>query len=448
MNEATSPPGTELSPDSTVSPRTSTKRILAASMLGTTVEWYDFFIYGTAAALVFSEVFFPHSDSATGTLVAFATFGAGFVVRPLGAVVIGHLGDKYGRKPMLMATVLLMGGATVAIGLLPSYAAVGVWAPSLLVLLRLLQGFAVGGEWGGAALMAVEHAPAHRRALYGAFTQAAVPLAYILSAGVFLAVEGALTHDALLAWGWRVPFLLSIVVIGIAVLVRSGVAESPTFVTGRDRPERLPLIQVLTRYPRTVLFTVGAVMATSTESYLNQIFLLSYATTQVGVSAQSMLVVTVICSAVTIGLVLGAGRAADRFGGRSVAMIGAVGLALLAFPTFAVVNTGSFAGILAIRLVGCVFSAALYAPIAAILASSFSVRVRYTGVSLGYQVAAILGGGFAPLIAQALLTATGTWTAVAGYFVGVCVVSVICLALLGTAAKENGGPPAVSAVTP
>ncbi|WP_432845053.1 MFS transporter [Amycolatopsis sp. CA-161197] len=417
--------------------KVSTARVLAAAMLGTTIEWYDFFIYGTAAALIFSQVFFPSSDPATGTLTAFAAFGAGFVMRPLGAVIIGHLGDKYGRRPMLVATVLLMGGATVAIGILPSYAAIGIWAPSLLVLLRLLQGFAAGGEWGGATLMAIEHAPRHRRTFYGAFTQAAVPIAYLLSAAMFFVLQGALDRQALLSWGWRIPFLLSIVVVAIAIVVRSGVPESPEFAAKSKRPQRPPLLQVLTRYPRSVALTIGLTIVTSTDFYLGQVFLLSYATTHAGVPASSMLLVTIMGSAVNAGMTFVAARVADRVGNRAVFYVGLIGLALLAFPTYLIVNTGSFAAILAVRMLGNAFNAAAYAPIASILAATFSVKVRYTGISLSYQVAAVLGGGFAPFIAQALLTATGSWMAVAGYSVTLCVISFVSMSLLGKAAKEN-----------
>jgi len=417
--------------------KVSSARVLAAATLGPTVEWYDFFIYGTAAALIFSQVFFPNSDPATGTLTAFAAFGAGFLMRPLGAVIIGHLGDKYGRRPMLVATILLMGGATVAIGLLPSYAAIGIWAPSLLVLLRLLQGLAVGGEWGGAALMAVEHAPPHRRSFYGSFPQAAVPAAYLISAAVFFVLQGALDRQALLAWGWRVPFLLSIVVVAIAVFVRSGVTESPEFAAKSKKEGKAPLRQVLIKYPRTVALTIGATIVTSTDFYIGQVFLLSYATTKAGVSAPSMLLVTIIGSAVNAGMTFVAGYLADRIGNRMVCFVGLGGLALLAFPTYLIVNTGSFWAILAVRLLGNTCNAFAYAPFAALLAAAFSVKVRYTGVSLSYQAAAVLGGGFAPFIAQALLTATGTWMAVAGYSVAVCVISFVSLSLLGKASKEN-----------
>ncbi|WIV52990.1 MFS transporter [Amycolatopsis nalaikhensis] len=417
--------------------KVSSARVLVAAMLGTTIEWYDFFIYGTAAALIFSQVFFPSSEPATGTLTAFAAFGAGFIMRPLGGVIIGHLGDKYGRRPMLQATVLLMGGATVAIGILPSYAAIGIWAPALLVLLRLLQGFAAGGEWGGATLIAIEHAPPNRRTFYGAFTQAAVPIAYLLSAAMFFVLQGALDKHALLAWGWRIPFVLSIVVVVIAVLVRSGVAESPEFRAKTKKSEKLPLLQVLTKYPRTVALTIGLTIVTSTDFYLGQVFLLSYATAHAGVAASSMLLVTIIGSAVNAGMTFVAARMADRIGNRTVFYIGIIGLAVLAFPTYLIVNTGSVGAILAVRMIGNAFNAAAYAPIASILAGAFSVKVRYTGVSLCYQAAAVLGGGFAPFIAQALLTGTGSWMAVAGYSVTLCLISFVSMTLLGKAAKES-----------
>ncbi|MGI5509190.1 MFS transporter [Streptomyces sp. CA-106131] len=432
--------------DPTLQGKVNSTRVLAAAMLGTTIEWYDFFIYGTAAALIFAHVFFPSSDPATGTLTAFAAFGAGFIMRPLGAVIIGHLGDKYGRRPMLVATVLLMGGATVAIGILPSYAAIGIWAPSLLVLLRLLQGFAAGGEWGGAALMAIEHAPGHRRTFYGAFTQAAVPIAYLLSAAVFYVLQGSLDRQALFAWGWRVPFLLSIVVVAIAVFVRSGVAESPEFAAKSKKAEKPPLLQVLTKYPRTVALTIGLTIVTSTDFYLGQVFLLSYATANAGMSASSMLLVTIMGSAVNAGMTFVAAHLADRIGNQTVFYVGVTGLALLAFPTYLIVNTGSFAAILAVRMLGNAFNAAAYAPIATLLAGAFSVKVRYTGISLSYQAAAILGGGFAPFIAQALLTSTGTWMAVAGYSVALCVISLVSMSLLGKASKENRDQPVLPAV--
>jgi metabolite-proton symporter len=408
-------------------------RVALASFVGTAIEGYDFFIYGIAAALVFGQLFFPpNEDPLIGTLAAFATFAVGFVARPVGGVVFGHFGDKVGRKPMLVITILTMGLATFLIGLLPTYAQIGIWAPILLVALRLIQGFSVGGEWGGAALMTVEHAPEGRRGYYGSWTMAAASAGVMLATGVYAAFSG-LSDEQFLAWGWRVPFLLSIFLVGVGVFIRFKILETPTFARLKEAgvQARMPIVGALREHPKSVLLTAGMNVGFSTFIYVLFTFMLTYATGQLGVERSVVLIGTVIGGLIQIASVLAFSALTDRIGRRPVMLAGAAFLALYAFPLFWLVDTGNAAVIVLAMSIGFFGSAAIFGPMAAFSSETFGTRVRYTGASLGYQTGAVLGGGLSPFIATALLVwSDGASWSVSVYLVLGAMVSLASIYLL------------------
>lgn len=361
--------------------RVKPARVAFASFVGTAIEWYDFFLFGSAATLVFNKEFFPTLDPLAATLAAFATFGVAFVARPLGGIVFGHFGDRVGRKRMLFLSLLLMGGGTVAIGLLPTYAQIGVAAPLLLVLVRLLQGFAVGGEWGGAVLMAVEHAPPNRRAFYGSWPQAGVPAGLVLSAGAFLAVQ-QLPKDQLLSWGWRLPFLASAVLIAVGLYVRSRLEETPEF--ARAEVPSFPLKDTLRRSLRAVLVGIFAQAGTNIPFYIASVFVLSYGPGEAGVSRGTVLTCLIIASLVDIAAVPLVAISADRIGRRKVLLVGAVYSAAVAFPFFWLLDTGAPVAVLvAMFLLFTLGHATTYSAMAGFLAELFGAEHRYTGVSVG-----------------------------------------------------------------
>jgi metabolite-proton symporter len=411
----------------------SMRRVAAASLIGTAVENYDFFIYGTAAALVFNTLFFPAADPAVATIATFAVFATGFLARPLGGAILGHYGDKLGRKNILVLTLLLMGVATVAIGALPTYAAIGIWAPVLLVALRLVQGLAAGGEWAGAALMTIEHAPTGRRGFYGGFTQVAIPIAFVLANLVFLVLTAALTTEQLVDWGWRIPFLLSVVLIVVGVVIRSRVDETPAFAELKETTTTAtaPFIEVWRHHAGAIVLTALAVTATTAIGYLKNVYVLSYAT-QILQMNRSGLVAAVVGNAVLeIVLTLFWARLSDRIGRKAVFVIGGVASLIWSFPFVLLLDTGSLP-LIALALVGTgIGSTAMFAPLAALIAEKFSVEVRYTGASMGYQIGSILGGGFAPLIAAALFAATGSTLSIAAYMVVLCIISLVAIQAIG-----------------
>jgi metabolite-proton symporter len=415
-------------------------RIALASFIGTAVEWYDYFIYGTAAAIVFGPLFFPKFSAAAATMAAFATFSVGFLARPLGAVVMGHFGDRVGRKSMLVVSLLTIGLATTAIGFLPTYASVGVLAPTLLVTLRFLQGIGVGGEWGGAVLLAVEHAPANRKGFYGSFPQMGVPGGLILANLVFLAVSGALGRDAFLAWGWRVPFLASAVLVVIGLVIRFKVAESPDFerLKRAGQRERMPLVAVLKKHFVEVLLGAGALMANSMIGYIVMAYLLSYGTTVLGLSRSLFLTSTLIAAAVWLAAIPWASALSDRHGRGRVLVAGSIGLTVVGLVLFPLVDTRRPALILAALVASAVFLGITYGPLAALLSEMFPAAVRYSGASLGYQVGAILGGGIAPTVAAALY---GSWRSslpITVYLAGTCLVSLACVAVIARRTAARG----------
>ena len=402
------------------------RQVVLASLIGTTIEWYDFFIYGTAAALVFNQLFFPNVDPVIGTLAAFATFGVDFVARPLGGVVFGHYGDKVGRKSMLVITLLIMGVATTLIGLLPSFATIGIWAPILLVVLRFLQGLAVGGEWGGAVLMAVEYSPEDRRGFYGSWPQMGSPIALFLSTVIF-SVFATLPDEQFLSWGWRVPFLVSILLVGVGLYIRLRIFETPAFSQVKESgTARLPMVEVLKNDLRKVLIGAGIVFVTIGGFYVVVTFSLSYGTETLGIPRGVMLVGVIIAAISELITIPIFASLSDRVGRRPVCVWSAAGAALLAFPFFWALGTEVTVVIWLAFLVYAAVLGGVYGPAAAFIAEQFETRRRYSGASLAYQLSGVLSGAFAPLIASALLVVAGgsIWL-VALYLAGLSLVSLV-----------------------
>ncbi|MGP3534099.1 MFS transporter [Microbacterium sp. RD1] len=402
-----------------------------SSFLGTMIEWYDFFIFSTASALVFGAAFFPTGDGTTQTLLAFATLGIGFLARPLGAAVSGHLGDRIGRKATLVLTLSMMGAATAAIGLLPTYDQVGLLAPILLVALRLLQGFSAGGEWAGAALMAVEHAPTGRRGFWGSVVQSGTPAGLILASGVFLAVQLTVGPTAFAAWGWRIPFVLSIILLGIAMYIRVRVSESPIFINATQRrQERAPLVRVFRETPRQLILAALTFVGCNAIGYVFLSFLLAYGTGSLGLDRGVMLTLSLVGAATWCVSNLVGGVCADRFGRRNTYLVGYALFIAWAFPFFLLINTGDIwlMGLSVVIL--CTGLGLTYGPQCALFAELFPAAFRYSGASLATAIGSILGGAFAPVIATALLADSGTVFAVSGYMTVVAVISFIAVLLL------------------
>ncbi|MFD3498490.1 MFS transporter [Streptomyces sp. NPDC058676] len=401
-------------PAPTASERTlQLRRVALSGMLGTAVEFYDFLVYGTVAALVFGELFFPGADPAVGTIAAFGTFAAGYVARPIGGIVFGHFGDRLGRKNMLLLTMGLMGGASFLIGVLPTYDTAGVWAPVLLITLRVVQGIAIGGEWGGATLMVVEHAGERRRGLWSSFTQMGAPLGSLISASV-VALVSTLPKDQFAAWGWRVPFLLSVLLLGVGLFVRLKVVESPLFAeVKKDRAEsRLPILDVLRR-PKPVLLACCVGIGAFTAQSLLTSYLIAYAT-GIGYPRPQVLTALTVSAAVALVVLPCASALSDRIGRRPVVLTGAILSAATAFPVLALVDSRSSGALILAVVIGHGISQSLmYGPLGALFSEMFGTRVRYTGASLGYQGATLVGAGFSPLIAGSLVASSGNGTPVA-----------------------------------
>ena len=396
---------------------TSLRRAIVGSLVGTSLEWYDFFLYGSAAALVFGAVFFPDVDPLTGTLLSFLTFAVGFVARPIGGVVAGHYGDRIGRKNVLLATIVLMGGSTVAIGLLPTYDAVGVWAPLSLVFVRLLQGLALGGECAGGALMIAERAPATRRGYLTSFVQVGVPIGTLLSTGVLYLLSLGLSREAFLAWGWRVPFLLSAVVVVIGVYIRRRVDESPDFqALAADRKvARSPVIEVLRHQPVDILRVVGIRAGADIAYYTFVTFMLTYVAQNLGLSRNVGLLASLVGAAMQIFTYPAAGALSDRIGRRRTTIIGGVGALAWMFVFFPLVDTRSTTLIVVAVVGGLLFHSAMYGVQAPWICELFDTRYRYSGASLGYQISGIVGGSMAPFIAVSLVGAFGSTAPVVAY---------------------------------
>jgi metabolite-proton symporter len=417
----------------------SVRRVVIASLVGTSLEWYDFFIYGTAAALVFNQLFFPSFDPLVGTLLAFTTYAVGFIARPLGGIVFGHYGDKVGRKNVLVVTLLLMGIATFAIGLLPTYGAIGVWAPILLVALRFLQGLGLGGEWGGAVLMTLESGDRTKRGLNASWPQVGVPIGLLLANGVLSLMGGVTGDDTFLSWGWRVPFLLSGLLVLVGLWIRMTVAESPAFqqVETKQEKARAPIVDVLRLYPRQVLLAVGARVGVDVAFYIFVLFITTYVVTYLGLPSSYALNAVLIAAACQVVFIPFFGSLSDRIGRRPVYLAGAIGAAVWSFVFFALLDTGSFALIVLAAVIALVMHAAMYGPQASFIAEMFPTQVRYSGASMGYQLAGVVGGALAPIIATALLRSYDTSLAVSVYSAAALLVTVVCVLIARETAKVD-----------
>jgi metabolite-proton symporter len=417
---------------------TPLRRVVLASLIGTTIEWYDFFLYGSAAALVFNKLFFPEYDPLTGTLLAFATYALGFVARPVGGIVFGHYGDRIGRKRLLMLSLILMGVATTLIGLLPAYAAIGVWAPAALIALRLVQGFAVGGEWGGAVLLAAEHGDAARRGFWASWPQAGVPAGNLLAAGILALLAGLQSEEQFLAWGWRIPFLLSAVLVIVGWWIRTSVAESRTFeweLEQAEAPPRLPALDVLRERPKGVLTGAGLRLGENISYYIITTFSITWMIEVAKLSRSQALNAILIGAAVHFFAIPLLARLSDRIGRRPVYAFGALGLMAFSFAFFPMLASGSMAQVVVAVVVALVLHGAMYGPQAAFIAELFPTRIRYSGVSIAYQLTSIVAGSLAPLIALALYQQTGSFVPVAIYVAAACLVSGVTALL----ARETRG---------
>jgi MFS transporter, MHS family, shikimate and dehydroshikimate transport protein len=413
-------------------PRQSSIRVVAfASLIGTTIEWYDYFLYGTAAALVFNKLFFPTFDPLSGTLISLATYSVGFIARPVGGIVIGHYGDKIGRKSMLVLTLMIMGIATFLIGLLPTYTQLGPMAAVLLVVLRFAQGFGVGGEWGGAVLMAVEHAPKGQRGFYGSWPQIGVPAGLLLSTVVYFPFSRMPEAD-FLAWGWRVPFLLSIVLVGVGMVIRLRILETPAFERAKQTGQRaeMPILEVLRRYPKEVLLAMGARLAENGAFYLYTVFVLIYAVQRVHMDRNIVLWALILAATIELAAIPLYGALSDRIGRRPVYMFGAVCTALTAYPIFWMLDTASPALVRLALFLGLILGhAAMYAPQGAFFSELFGTSVRYSGASLGVQLSSALAGGLSPIIATRLLQLGYGRGALALYLIGMAAITIVSVLL-------------------
>ncbi|QNP66423.1 MFS transporter [Streptomyces genisteinicus] len=422
----------------TTKPRSGIGRIVGASLIGTTIEWYDFFLYGSAAALVFNTLFFPSADPLVGTLIAFVTYAIGFAARPLGGIVFGHYGDKIGRKKLLVLSLLMMGGATFAMGLLPTYDTIGVWAPVLLTLLRLVQGFALGGEWGGAVLIVSEHGGDKHRGFWASWPQAGAPGGNLLATGVLALLASVQSEADFQAWGWRIPFLLSGLLVVIGLWIRVSVSESPVFLEAQAKAEaaaaagaeeKAPVVEVFRRSWREVLSAIGTRFGENISYYILTSFLLVYVTVHLELPKSTALNAVLIGSAVHFFAIPLWGALSDRVGRRPVTLIGSVGMAAWAFVFFGLVDSESFVVITLAVTAGLLLHGAMYGPQAAFISEMFDTKVRYSGASMGSQLASILAGALAPIIAVELLREYGSSTPIAVYLCAAAVITTVTVAV-------------------
>ncbi|MCU1651471.1 MAG: major facilitator superfamily 1 [Pseudonocardia sp.] len=424
------------------------RRAVASSFIGSVIEYYDFLLYATAAAVVFGKVFFAALDPLTATVASFGTFAAGYLARPLGGILFGHFGDRIGRKKMLVTTMTLMGVASFLIGALPTYGQIGIWAPVALVTLRVLQGVAVGGEWGGAVLMSAEHATS-RRGLWASFTNAGAPCGMVLSTVVLTVTAAASGERAFLAWGWRVPFLLSILLLGIGLFIRLKVEETPVFAAA-ERSARVPLFDVLRNHPRNLLLAVGVGLAAFVAQGTLTTFLIAYGV-EVGYSRQTVLSGLTLSSVLAVAGIIGYSALSDRLGRRPVVLAGAVAMAAFSFLLFPLVDSGNVVLLVVTLVLGqAVIQPAMYGPLAALCTELFSTRSRYTGASLGYQLSG-LGAGLAPVLFASILAGGGSTMTISLIISGFCLLTVVCVVLLaetsGNSLTETAPAPSDAAAT-
>ncbi|MBT2484496.1 MULTISPECIES: MFS transporter [unclassified Microbacterium] len=415
------------------------RKIATASVIGTTVEWYDLFLFGTASALVFNQVFFPDLDPAVGTILAFLTFASAYLARIVGAILFGHFGDRLGRKSMLLISLITMGAATLAIGLIPDFATIGIAAPFILLTLRVIQGLALGGEWGGAVLMTVEHAPPAKRGWYGSLVQVGVPAGTLIANMAFLIVTAMVDDEALVSWGWRVPFIGSIVLVAVGIYIRLNIEETPSFRKVRERgaKAKLPFAYLMRHYWKQVLLGGVATLSTGSTFTLLVASGVNYGTSELGHSNDLMLWAVLVACIVALFAIPAFGRLSDRVGRKPVIAAGIIAEIVLAFPFFWLLDTGIDAMVfVAYALMMLAFSAN-YGPIATFLAELFGSKVRYSGLSVAYMLSGLLGSAITPAVTVALLSMTGQSSSIAWYVGGAAVLSLIALFLLAEGLHKN-----------
>lgn len=425
---------------------TSPKKVLFASLIGSTIEFYDFFLYGTVASLVFNQLFFPNDDPFISLMIAYASFGVTFFVRPLGGLIFSHMGDKVGRKNTLVISLLMMGISTVCIGLLPTYSTIGIMAPILLVALRLIQGIALGGEWGGAVLLAVESAPKEKRGFYGSFPAMGIPLGMLLGT-VSISVMSTLPEAQFLAWGWRVPFILSAVLVVIGLWIRRGLGETSAFEEEKQKGNvvKVPLFETLRYHWKAVLISLGSKFVEVGPFYIFSTFFIAYATGTLGFTRTTALNVVSVATIATVIFIPLMGILSDKIGRKRVFMMGAAGLALFSFPYFYMLSTKS---VLLVYVASIIALGILWPAIASIIGTMFtemfSTNVGYTGITLGYQTGSALFGGTAPMIATMLLSVySNSWIPLAIFIASYCIASLISISFL-RAPKRDAHDDAIS----
>ncbi|WP_280460037.1 MFS transporter [Nocardia carnea] len=418
--------------------RQSSRKAGVASLIGTTIEWYDFQIYGLSAAVVFNKVFFPEIDPVAGTLASFGIFALGFLARPLGGLVFGHFGDRVGRKNVLLITLLLMGVTTFLVGLIPSYDSIGLLAPVLLMVMRLLGGIGLGGEWGGAVLLSVEHAPPNRRGIYGALPQVGSPAGFLLATTVF-AIITATTGDSFETWGWRIPFLLSGGLVVVGLVIRATIPETPVFEQEKERAQsrRIPIVELLRRNPKTVLLSIGSFAVTSGGYYVYATYMVAHGTNDLGIPKTTMLISGIAFASCAIVGSLVAANISDRVGRRPVFLTVAAFTVLYAFPLFWLVGTRNSVIVWGALAIAGVANGSLYGLMGSLSAEIFEASVRYTGASLGQQVSAGLVGGTTPMIVTALVAGVGSAWPAPTWLIALAVFSFICVALLPETFKRS-----------
>lgn len=416
------------------------RRIWLASLVGSSIEWFDYFLYATVAGLVFNQVFFVSEDPTVGLLLSYASLALAFFIRPFGGIIFSHIGDKIGRKKTLIMTLTLMGAATFLMGVLPTYQAIGVAAPILLVTLRLIQGLGIGGEWGGALLLAFEYAPPEKRGLYGSIPQMGVTIGMFLGTGALTLITSLISMEAFVAWGWRVPFILSALLVVFGFWIRKGIDETPDFQELKDSGDvvKVPLFETLKTHWREVLISIGAKVVETAPFYIFGTFVISYATNQLSFTYVQALIAVMISTIVTTILIPIMGSLSDKIGRKKMYVYGTIAMMLYAFPYFLLLHQDTFATLLISTVIGL---GVIWAPITAVLGTMFSeifdARVRYTGVTLGYQIGAALAGGTAPLVATALLLKfNDSWIPIAIYIVLTAVISLLSVWAIRDKSKE------------